>query len=79
MSERDLRDEPVAHRTGDTDPSGKKTVRLEILLTEQMHDDLIAVATIRKLPKAEYARACIEAALYGALEIMRRSVQKSDE
>ncbi len=75
MGDRDLQDESRFHRTGDTDVAGKKNVRKEILVTEQMDADIIAVATIKKLSVGEYMRRCIERDLYGELELMRRSVR----
>lgn len=75
MSERDLRDEAVAHRTGETDIAGKKNVRKEVLVTEEMDAHILAVATIKKLSVGEYMRRCIERDLYGELELMRRSVR----
>lgn len=77
--DRDLRDEPAANRSGDTDACGHKHVRLEILVTEQMADDIAAVATIERIAKGEYMRRCIERDLYGRLELMLRTVRKRDE
>jgi hypothetical protein len=79
MSARDLTDEAVDHRSGDTDVAGKKEVRKEVLLTEQMAADVLAVATIKKMGVAEYMRRCVERDLYGELEIMRRSVRQTSD
>lgn len=75
---RDLELEPVAHRTGESDPRGKRNVREEILVTEEMDRDIVAVATIKKMSKGEYMRRCIERDLYGELELMRRSVRQGE-
>jgi hypothetical protein len=79
MNERDLREEPASHRTGETDAAGKKSVRKEILVTEQMAADILAVATIKRMSEGEYMRRCIERDLYGELELMRRSVRSSGQ
>jgi hypothetical protein len=77
VSERDLTMKPAAQRNGDTDIAGKKNVRKEVLLTEQMAADLLAVATIKKMGESEYIRRCVEKELYGELELMRRSLRQA--
>lgn len=76
--ERDLRDEPVEHRTGNTDPAGKRTVRKEFHVTEELDQDITAVARVKGIPTSEYIRRCVERDIYGELELMRRSVRRDE-
>lgn len=59
-------------RHGRTDASGKLTCRLDIPVSEELVDAVAALATVHGISKAECARAIIEEAVYGRLQVLRR-------
>ena len=59
-------------RSGRTDTSGKLTRRLDIPVSEELEEAVIALAAVAGLPKAEFARSLIERAVYGELSMLRR-------
>lgn len=64
-------DETMLARSGRTDPDGKCTARITVPMTEEMHDDIVCRASLRKRPKAEYVRELLEGLLAneGCIEI----------
>lgn len=63
-------------RNGTTDPGGKKTARLDIPISDQLEAEIIALATIDDMSKAEWGRRVIEEAVYGKLFMLRRMAQR---
>lgn len=59
-------------RSGRTDPGGKLTERLDIPCTEELHEAVIAMATLHGMNKAELVRTMLERAFFGELNMMRR-------
>lgn len=79
MSERDLEREPVAHRTGRSDPTGKLSATIELSVSEEMADEIAMAATALRISKSEFVRLCIAKELFGRSYLMRRSVGAPDE
>ena len=65
-------------RSGSTDQDGKLVARIDVLMTEQMYDDIVALASLRGIPKAEAARRAIERSLYGEMAMVRRVAEQID-
>lgn len=51
---------------------GKKTSRLDIPVSEELEAEVISLATIANLPKAEWVRRQIERIVHGELGMIRR-------
>lgn len=62
-------------RSGNSCPAGKLTRRLDIPVSEQTEEAVIAMAMLAGLPKAEYVRRIIERAMFGELTMTQRMVQ----
>lgn len=56
---------------GHDELQGKKIYRLDIPVSEETHDAVIALATLAGIPKAEYARSMIERNIFGELHLLR--------
>lgn len=59
-------------RSGSTSAAGKLTRRLDVPVTEEIEEAVIAMATLECMPKAEYVRRVLERALFGDLSMLRR-------
>ena len=59
-------------RSGRSDPHGKLTHRLDIPVSEELHDAVTAMATIGGCTKAEWVRDLLSKAVWGELAMMRR-------
>ncbi|CDN87351.1 hypothetical protein BN948_01773 [Hydrogenophaga intermedia] len=59
-------------RSGRTNPDGKLTQRLDIPLSEELYEHVIAMAVAEGVSKAEWVRGVLEEALYGRLGMVRR-------
>lgn len=59
-------------RSGRSNPDGKLTQRLDIPVTEDLHEAVIALATIQGVSKAEWLRTVIEEVVYGLLFMLRK-------
>lgn len=59
-------------RSGRTDPAGKLTRRLDIPVSEELEEAVIALAAVAGVPKAEFARSVIERLVWGELAMLRR-------
>lgn len=66
-------------RNGETDPTGKLSVRFDMHVSEQMEADMAMRAALERIPKAEYVRRLIERDLYGSINLMRRIVAGNTE
>lgn len=59
-------------RSGRSDPGGKLVARLDIPVSEELSEAVIAMAVTAGVPKAEYVRMLIERAVFGELSMVRR-------
>ena len=67
-------DDVVFSRSGRTDPSGKLTSRLDVPVSQETEEAVIAMATLTGMTKSEFVRHILERALFGEFNVMRRSV-----
>lgn len=65
-------DAPMFSRSGRSDAGGKLTERLDVPLSEETAEAVIALAAMAGMSKSEYARSIIERAVYGDLAMLRR-------
>lgn len=65
-------DDTRLSRSGRSHASGKLTCRLDIPVTEELAEAIIAMATINGMPKAEYARLLLERMVFGELDVVKR-------
>jgi hypothetical protein len=68
-------DDTLLSRNGDTS-GGKKTVRLDMLITEEMADDVNLAASLSGLPRGEWARNKLEQILYGDVGMYQRMARQ---
>lgn len=66
-------------RTGNSDPSGKKDKRLDMLVTEELENALISLATLRGMTKSEYARSILEKAMFGEFVMVQRLANRGQD
>jgi hypothetical protein len=59
-------------RSGASSLAGKLSRRLDIPVSEELEDAVIALATLEGVPKAEYVRRVLERSLFGDLSMLRR-------
>lgn len=59
-------------RSGRSDPGGKLVKRLDIPVSEELEEGLIALAAIGGIPKAEFCRSALERLVFGELGMLRR-------
>lgn len=59
-------------RSGRSHEGGKLTRRLDIPVSEELEEAVIALAAVAGIPKAEFARTLIERAVFGDLSMLRR-------
>lgn len=64
-------------RSGRSNPDGKLTSRLDIPVSEELNEAVIALAAIAGVPKAEYVRSVIERAVFGEFSMVRRMARNS--
>lgn len=68
----DTENETLLSRSGRSDPGGKLVARLDIPVSEELNEAVIAMAVNLGVPKAEFVRGLIEKALFGELFMVRR-------
>ena len=66
-------DIPAFARSGNTNPGGKLTMRIDIPCTEDLMDAITTLATLSGVPRAEYARRVLERAVFGEMAMAKRS------
>jgi hypothetical protein len=64
--------DPRLSRSGASCSAGKLSRRLDIPVSEELEDAVIALATLDGVPKAEYVRRVLERAMFGDLSMLRR-------
>lgn len=58
-------------RSGQSNPDGKMTHRIDVPVGEKLHDGMAALAILARLPKAEYARRVFEQHVFGRLSMLQ--------
>lgn len=66
-------------RSGNTDPHGKKDQRLDILVSEELLDAIITMATLRRMSKSEFVRRVLEKTMFGEFVVMKRVDDQQDD
>ena len=59
-------------RHPESDPGGKLIASLETDVSQDMHDDFVALARLRRKTKGEYLREVVARHVYGELEHVQR-------
>jgi hypothetical protein len=59
-------------RSGRSNDSGKLVARLDVPVSEELSEAVIAMAVTMGVPKAEYVRMVIERAVFGELSMVQR-------
>lgn len=59
-------------RSGQTDSDGKKPCRIDVNVSEELEEGIIALATIAGIPKSEWARRLFAKTVFGELHMLRR-------
>ena len=65
-------DDTRLSRSGSSGTMGKLVRRLDVPVSEELEEAVIALATLDGVPKAEYVRRVLERALFGDLSMVRR-------
>lgn len=65
-------DEIMLSRSGNSSPFGKNDRRLDILIPEELENAIIAMATLRGIPKGEFARSILEKAMFGEFSMVQK-------
>ncbi len=65
-------DDLMFSRSGRSDAGGKCTTRIDIPCSIELEEAVIAMATMRGVPKAEFVRGLLERAVWGDLAMLRR-------
>lgn len=58
-------------RNGRSNPSGKMDVRIDVPMTEDLHDEVLFMAKLHNMTKAEFIRYTLERVIYGELAIAK--------
>lgn len=58
-----MSDTPLLSRSGRSDPAGKLTQRLDVPLSDELHDRVVVAASGAGKPKAEFVREMLATAL----------------
>lgn len=61
-------------RSGQTDPAGKCTQRLDVPVTDELYEAVGAMAMLQGVPRAEWVRRVLQRELYGSLGLARSLV-----
>lgn len=67
-------DDSMFSRSGASSPDGKLDVHVPVVMSQQMHDDLIGCAFAMKKGKSEYIREVLREHLYGKKAAIQRKV-----
>lgn len=59
-------------RSGRSDHGGKLTQRLDVPVSVELEEAVIALATLAGVPKSEWVRRVLERAVWGELTMVRR-------
>lgn len=64
--------DPMLSRSGRTDAGGKLTSRIDVPVSAELEEAVIALAAVNGVPKSEYVRGLIERAVFGDMALLRR-------
>ena len=67
-----MSDAPAFARSSHTHVGGKLDRRLDIPVSEELEEAVIALAAVSGMTKAEYGRMVLERAAFGDLSMLRR-------
>jgi len=59
-------------RSGRSNPTGKMDVRIDVPMTEELHDEVLFMSKLHGMTKAEYIRYTLERVIFGELSIARQ-------
>lgn len=65
-------DETALSRSGTTSPFGKNDRRLDLLVSEDLENAVIAMATLRGVPKGEFVRSVLERFVFGEFSMVQK-------
>jgi hypothetical protein len=68
----DNNNDTMLSRSGRSDPGGKLVKRLDIPVSEELEEGIIALAAVSGVPKSEFARQLLERFVFGELGMLRR-------
>jgi predicted DNA binding CopG/RHH family protein len=71
-------DTPMLSRSGSSNPLGKCDRRLDTLVSEDLENAVIAMATMRGLSKSEYVRLVLERSMFGEFPMMQKIVTRGE-
>lgn len=66
-------------RTGHTGAFGKNDRRLDLLVSEELENAIVTMATLRGIPKSEFVRTIIERSLFGEFSIIQKMAQRDGQ
>lgn len=66
--------DPALSRSGQSEPAGKCTNRLDVPVPDDLFEAVTAMATLQGVPKAEWVRRVLQRELYGSLGMARSLV-----
>lgn len=58
-------------RSGDSNPLGKNTAEIKVLVPDDLREKIGALAVLRGTTASEYVRELLMAHVYGQLEVIR--------
>jgi hypothetical protein len=70
--------ETLLSRSGSSSPSGKLDRRLDVPVSEEIENAVIAIATLIGIPKADFVRLLLEKALFGEFSMMQKIANRSE-
>lgn len=68
----DAAGDTLLSRSGSTGSNGKLTCRLDIPISQELEEAVITLASVSRMPKAEYVRKVLERVLFGELPMVQR-------
>lgn len=67
-----MNNETNLSRSGKSHPGGKMDFRIDVPMTEELHDEVIGMARLHGMTKAEWIRFTLERVIFGELFIARQ-------
>lgn len=68
---------PMFSRSGRSNVDGKLTQRLDVPVSQEMEEDVITLARIAGVSKAEWVRDLIERTVHGEMAVLRSRVWRA--
>jgi len=69
MAKRDTA--PMFSRSGDSNPLGKNTAEIKVLVPDDLREKIGALAVLRSTTVSEYVRELLMAHVYGQIEVIK--------